>query len=60
METKYEHVSKAKVSLGIQQETQGLIQALTDLRSPEVKTSLKLSFETQSFKPKGIKVIKTV
>ena len=32
---------------------QGFIQALTELRLPEVKTqSYKLSFETQSFKPK--------
>ena len=40
-------------------EQQGFIQALTDLRLPEVKLSLKLSFETQSFKPNSKKVIKT-
>ena len=34
---------------------QGFIQALTDLRLPEVK-----SFQTQSFKPKNKKVTKTV
>ena len=36
----------------------GFIQALTDFRLPEFKLSLKLSFETQSFKPK--KAIKNV
>ena len=38
---------------------QGFIQALTDLCLPEVK-NLKLSLETQSFKPKSKKFIKTV
>ena len=37
---------------------QGFIQALTDLRLPEV--NLKLSLETQSFKPKNEKVTKTI
>ena len=30
----------------------GFIQALTDLHLTEAKTQIKLSFETQSFKPK--------
>ena len=39
---------------------QGFVQALTDLCLLEFKLSLKSSFETQSFKPKHKKVIKTV
>ena len=39
---------------------QGFIQAVTDLRLPEVKTQSYIEFETQSFKPKIKKLIKTV
>ena len=40
--------------------TQGFIQALTDLHLLEVKTHLKLSFETQPFKAKSKRVITPV
>ena len=39
---------------------QGFIQALSEISLPEIKLNLKLSFETQYFKPKNKKVIKTV
>ena len=39
---------------------QGFFQALTDLSCQSSKLNLKLSFETQSHKPKNKKVIETV
>ena len=44
----------------IMKHIQGFFQALTDLSCQSSKLNLKLSFETQSHKPKNKKVIETV